>query len=109
MLSADLSYTKSQNSDPRSTLRLNGQVDLTNTWKLTYSRDYDVEQRLVIGQNYTITRDLHCWQMSFSSRKLGDEWQFYFRINLKAHQEIYAEQGQRGLTGGAFGRGALGI
>jgi hypothetical protein len=108
-VSMDVSYSKVAESDPRSTLQLSGQMDLTPAWSITYSTTYDVEERLQLGQNYRITRDLHCWEMSFSRQKLGDEWQFYFRINLKAHQEIYAEQGQRGLGGGTFGQGTFGF
>lgn len=108
-LSMDFSYSKSLGSDPRSTLRFSGQVDLTKTWAITYSSDYDVQARDLRGQRYSITRDLHCWEMSFSRQKLGNEWQFYFKINLKAHTEIYAEQGQRGLGGGTFGTSSLGF
>jgi hypothetical protein len=108
-VSMDISFTKSGDSDPRSTLRLNSQFDLTRTWSFTYNTDYDVTERALRGQAYTISRDLHCWEMSFSRQKLGDEWQFYFRIDLKAHPEIYAEQGRRGLGGGTFGSGTLGF
>jgi len=105
----DVSYSKVSNSEPRSTLQLSGNMDLTPAWSISYSTTYDVEGRLLLGQSYHITRDLHCWQMSFSRQKLGDEWQFYFRISLKAHEEIYAEQGQRGLGGGSFGASSLGF
>jgi lipopolysaccharide assembly outer membrane protein LptD (OstA) len=109
MLSMDVSYTRTENSQARSTLRLNGSFDLTRTWSFTYRSDYDVEARELRGQAYTVSRDLHCWEMSFSRQKLGDEWQFYFKINLKAHPEIYAEQGRRGLGGGTFGTSSLGF
>jgi lipopolysaccharide assembly outer membrane protein LptD (OstA) len=108
-LSADISYTKSKNFDPRSTLQLNGEIELTPAWTVSYSTTYDVQERLLLGQNYRITRDLHCWEMSLSRQQLGNEWQFYFRINLKAHEEIYAEQGRRGLGGGTFGQGSFGF
>jgi hypothetical protein len=61
-----------------------------------------VIDRDFLGDYYSITRDLHCWEMSFSRQKLGDRWEFYFRINIKAHPEIYAEEGSRGLGGGSI-------
>ena len=45
-----------------------------------------------------------CWEMSFSREKLVDDWQYYFRIHVKAHTEIYAESGQRGLNRSGFGQ-----
>ncbi|NIM22332.1 MAG: hypothetical protein GTN64_07950 [Candidatus Latescibacteria bacterium] len=102
-LSLAFSYSKSQFGDARSTLNANGSFQLTKNWKISYSTTYDVQNRMLMGQNFSINRDLHCWQMSFSRQKLGDEWQYYFRINVKAHQEIYAESGRRGVGRGGFG------
>ena len=102
-LSVDLSYSTTQNADPRSTLRFNGQINLTKAWRFTYGTTYDVMERIQTGQNIAISRDLHCWEMSLARQKLGDEWQFYFRIGIRAHPEIFTEQGSRGLGGGTFG------
>jgi lipopolysaccharide assembly outer membrane protein LptD (OstA) len=85
-------------------MNLNGNISLTQNWKISYRTTYDVVGREFLGEFISVTRDLHCWEMSLARQKLGDEWEFYFRINLKAHQEIYAEQGNRGLGGGTFGR-----
>ena len=64
-------------------------LQLTDNWRIDYSTIYDVEERTLDGQNFGITRDLHCWEMSFSRQQLGTgpgaEWQYYFRIALKAH------------------------
>jgi lipopolysaccharide assembly outer membrane protein LptD (OstA) len=94
------SYSKSKAGPARSTLNLNGSIQLTRNWKITYSTTYDVEGRKFMGQNYTVYRDLHCWEMSFARQKLGSEWQYYFRIDIKAHPEVYAESGRRGLGSG---------
>ncbi|MDH3217405.1 MAG: putative LPS assembly protein LptD, partial [Candidatus Krumholzibacteria bacterium] len=99
-LRAQLSYSKSRNFDPLSTLNLGGSINLTQSWRVTYNTSYNVEERRTFGQNYAIHRDLHCWEMSLSRQQLADEWEFYFKITLKAHPEIYAEQGPRGLAGG---------
>jgi lipopolysaccharide assembly outer membrane protein LptD (OstA) len=97
------SYSKSAGYDPRATVDLSGNFDLTKNWRLTYWTSYDVEERQMQGQNFSVQRDLHCWQMSLSRQQLGEEWQFYFRISIKAHPEIYGETGQRGLGGFASG------
>ncbi len=97
------SYSKSRGAeDARSTVNLGGNVSLTQGWKVTYRTTYDVMSREFLQNFVSVTRDLHCWEMSFGRQRLGDEWEFYFKIYIKAHPEIYAEQGDRGLGGGSF-------
>ena len=73
-------------------------------WRVDYSTIYDIEARVRSGQYIGITRDLHCWEIGFSRQQLGDEWEYYFRIALKAHPELYGESGDRGVGGGLMGR-----
>ena len=101
-MAASISYSKAQFSLPRSTLNLIGDINLTRSWRISYTTTYDVEGRDLLAQNYTLHRDLHCWQMSFTNQQLGDDWEFYFNIRLGAHSEIKLEQGQRGLGVGGF-------
>jgi lipopolysaccharide assembly outer membrane protein LptD (OstA) len=103
-LSLSFSYNKSQFGDPRATVNANSNFNLTKNWKINYSMQYDIQNRMLMRQSYSIHRDLHCWEMSFAREKLGEEWQYYFRIHVKAHTEIYAESGQRGLGRGGFGQ-----
>jgi hypothetical protein len=97
---AALSFSKLRGFDPASTLNLGASINLTRSWLITYNASYNVETRIIQGQNYTLARDLHCWEMSISRQQLGDRWEYYFRISLKAHRDLYAEQGPRGLAGG---------
>lgn len=94
------SYSKQKGFPASSTLNFSGQINITANWTLSYSANYDVTARNLQGQYYTLTRDMHCWEMSIARQELGTEWQYYFRITLKAHPELYAEQGPRGLAGG---------
>jgi lipopolysaccharide assembly outer membrane protein LptD (OstA) len=103
-LSLSFSYNKSQFGDPRATVNANSNINLTKNWRISHSMQYDLQNRMLMRQNYSIHRDLHCWEMSFSREKLGEEWQYYFRIHVKAHTEIYAESGQRGLNRSGFGQ-----
>jgi lipopolysaccharide assembly outer membrane protein LptD (OstA) len=103
-LSLGLSYSKSSTGQSSSTLRLGYEVKLTDNWHFDYSTIYDVERREQSGQYFSIGRDLHCWEMSFSRQLLGDEWQYYFRVTLKAHSDLYGESGSRGVGGGLIGQ-----
>lgn len=103
-LSLSFSYYKSEFGDPRATVNANSNFNLTKNWRISYSMQYDLQNRMLMRQSYNVYRDLHCWEMSFSREKLGEEWQYYFRIHVKAHNEIYAESGRRGLGRGGFGQ-----
>jgi lipopolysaccharide assembly outer membrane protein LptD (OstA) len=107
-LNLGLSYSKSSSGQISSTMRVGWDIQLTDNWRIDYSTIYDVEDRSLDGQNFGITRDLHCWQMSFSRQVLGtgaqEEWQYYFRITLKAHPDLYGESGTRGLGTGLMGQ-----
>ncbi|UCH82703.1 MAG: hypothetical protein JSW50_09490 [Candidatus Latescibacterota bacterium] len=102
-VSMAFSYSKSGFGEPSSTMNLNGNISLTRNWRIGYRTTYDIVRRDFLGEYISVTRELHCWEMSLSRQKLGDEWEFYFRINLKAHPELYAEDGNRGLGSGTFG------
>jgi lipopolysaccharide assembly outer membrane protein LptD (OstA) len=107
-LNLGLSYSKSQTGQVSSTMRVGWDIQLTDKWRIDYSTIYDVEERSLEGQNFGITRDLHCWEMSFSRQVLGngpnEEWQYYFRISLKAHPDLYGDSGTRGLGTGLMGQ-----
>jgi lipopolysaccharide assembly outer membrane protein LptD (OstA) len=103
-LNLGLSYSKSAGGQVSSTMRVGWDIQLTDNWRIDYSTIYDVEGRELNSQSFGITRDLHCWEMSFSRQELGDEWQYYFRIALKAHPDLYGESGTRGLGSGLKGQ-----
>lgn len=107
-LNLGLSYNKPASGRVTSTLRVGWDIQLSDKWRIDYSTIYDVQERSLEGQNFGITRDLHCWEMSFSRQVLGTgpnaEWQYYFRISLKAHPDLYGESGSRGLGSGLTGQ-----
>ena len=71
-------------------------------WQLDYSTSYDITKRNVLTQRYGITRDLHCWQASFTRTFTpGGEAEYYFRLGIKEQREVYIERGTRvGSLGG---------
>ncbi|HEU4929271.1 MAG TPA: putative LPS assembly protein LptD, partial [Candidatus Krumholzibacteria bacterium] len=99
-----LTYSTSASGNTSSTLRIGWDFQLTDNWRIDYNTIYDVEGRTRSGQYIGVTRDLHCWQIGFSRQQLGDEWEYYFRIALKAHPELYGESGERGVGTGVMGQ-----
>jgi lipopolysaccharide assembly outer membrane protein LptD (OstA) len=100
-----LSYNKSSTGNVTTTLRVGWDIKVTDKWRIDYSTIYDIENLELEGQNFSISRDLHCWEMSISRQQLGDQWEYYFRVTLKAHPDLYGESGQRGVgSGGLIGQ-----
>jgi lipopolysaccharide assembly outer membrane protein LptD (OstA) len=73
---------------------------LTPKWRFDYNLRYDLVEGEVVGQNYAIVRDLHCWQAQFRRTFETGRWEYYFRISIKDLPEIFYEKGRErfGLT-----------
>jgi len=78
-------------------LELQTGFNLSRSWRVDYSNRYDITEREVAYQEFSIYRDLHCWQARFVRRLQNGRWEYYFRVNIKAHPDLYAERGLRSL------------
>ena len=84
------------------TANLVGRAQLTPSWGVEYSTSYDVTLHEVGTQRFAVTRDLHCWQASFTRTfTTGGEAEYYFRLSVKDQKELFIERGSRtGSIGG---------
>ena len=75
---------------------------LTPSWGVEYSASYDLTERQLGTQRFAVTRDLHCWQASFTRTFIaGGEAEYYFRLGVKEQRELFIERGTRsGSIGG---------
>lgn len=84
-----LSYSFSySNNGARKNLAQNinysGNVTLTKNWALSINGGFDIMSgKPTIGM-FTLIRDLHCWQMSFSWVPTGSRKSWQFKINIKS-------------------------
>lgn len=58
--------------------------NLTDKWKVNGSSGYNFASKELTYTRLNITRDLHCWQMSFNWVPFGNFRSYDFRINVKA-------------------------
>lgn len=65
-------------------LQFNGDVSVTEKWKLTFHSSYDLVNNNLPGGSFGIVRDLHCWQMSINVSKFGNNYIYFFNINPKS-------------------------
>ena len=62
--------------------------NITRNWKISYGQYYDIKTGEIVSEDYSVYRDLHCWEARFSSTRSGVYWSYEFRINLKAIPEL---------------------
>jgi lipopolysaccharide assembly outer membrane protein LptD (OstA) len=69
---------------------------VTRAWRLDYLTSYDVTNNRLTTQQFGLTRDLHCWQASFTRTFTpGFNAEYYFKIGIKDQKEVFLEQGTR--------------
>ena len=66
------------------TLGINGSVTILPKMGVTFQGGYDFQAKELTPASITITRDLHCWQMSFAWIPFGHYQSWSFNIGVKA-------------------------
>ncbi|MDP4278568.1 MAG: putative LPS assembly protein LptD, partial [Bacteroidota bacterium] len=86
----DYNYKLTQN------LSLSGNISLYDKWKFTASTSYNFEYKQFATMNCTVSRDLHCWEMSASFIPIGPYKSYNFSIRVKSSllQDLKYEQHQ---------------
>lgn len=85
-VSYNANYTKTgfQRANITQALRLDGDVSLSQKWKVGFNTGYDFESGELTQTNITINRELHCWQMSLSWVPFGRFQSYSFTIGVKS-------------------------
>ncbi len=66
------------------TIGVNGNVNITPKWKVTFSSGWDFVNNKITYTNLSVYRDLHCWEMRFNWIPIGSYKSWNFTINVKA-------------------------
>jgi len=66
------------------TLNFNGDFSLTPKWKVTYTSGWDFERNTFSTTQFSIFRDLHCWDMSFTWMPFGTFRSYSFNLRVRA-------------------------
>jgi len=59
---------------------------LTPKWNVNFDYTFDLDRKEVRNTNVFVTRDLHCWEATFSWSPLGYRPGYFLRIGLKSPQ-----------------------
>jgi hypothetical protein len=110
-LSASLSYGGGRSGEDAwshsESANLVAAIRPTRLWSVNYYNQIDLVERRIVAQEWTIERNLHCWQAQFVRRFSGDTADYYFRIGIVGRPEVYLDRGTTGL-GTIGGLGSLG-
>jgi hypothetical protein len=82
----NVSYSNSSTLRPdiRQTLSFNGSVTPTANWGINFNSGYDFTKRKLSHMQINLSRQLHCWEMTFSWVPMGRVKQYSFHIGVKS-------------------------
>ncbi|HPO68034.1 MAG TPA: LPS-assembly protein LptD, partial [Paludibacteraceae bacterium] len=65
-------------------LSLSGSISLTSKWNISSSTSYDFVAKQFTYTNVSVSRDLHCWNISANFVPFGPFQSYYFRIGVNS-------------------------
>ena len=75
-------------------INMNGNIKISNNWSLSFNSGYDFQAKEITQTSCTISRDLHCFNLSASLSPFG-RWKYYnvtIRANASILQDLKYEQ-----------------
>lgn len=66
------------------TLGMRGNLSITEKWKLSANTNFDIEEMAFSFTTFNLTRDLHCWNMSFNFVPFGFRKSYSFTISASS-------------------------
>jgi lipopolysaccharide assembly outer membrane protein LptD (OstA) len=87
-LSLHFRYSENQpnpwTSNVSASVNGNFDISITRKWKFTLSGGYDLRREEFTTPRVTVSRDLHCWLMSFNWTPVGTYTGYQFELRVKA-------------------------
>ncbi len=79
-------------------ITFSGDISITKGWKIAFQSGYDLRSKMVAGSQFSVVRNLHCWQLEFSwvPTGYGKQWIFTLRPvsrllqDLKLNKRVYS-------------------
>ena len=84
-LSFSYSINKSNPINPNETFWMssNTSLQLTRNWRMQYNARFNLLDKDLVNHNFSIYRDLHCWELGFTWWPTGSSKGFRLNINVK--------------------------
>ncbi len=68
---------------------ISGNLSITPKWKIGYTTGVDLEQKTISATQFSIFRDLHCWQLSMSWSPFGVSK--FYSVELRVSSAILSD------------------
>jgi len=62
------------------TLMMNGDVGFTKNWKISGNVNFDMQESKVTNMRLALSRNMHCWALSFNWTPIGGNKSFMFSL-----------------------------
>ncbi|WP_423146110.1 putative LPS assembly protein LptD [Rubrolithibacter danxiaensis] len=72
-------------TDITSTVSLRGDLSVTPKWKVQYNTNYDIQRNEFSFTNFSIYRDLHCWDLSINWVPFGRYKSYSVDLRVRAN------------------------
>lgn len=79
-----LTAANSERSAVVQTIQMDGDASFTKRWKITGNANFDLETSKITYSQFSVVRDLHCWQLSFQWTPIAQVKYFSFQMNAKS-------------------------
>lgn len=66
------------------TFNFNGDVNVTQNWKVGFTSGYDIRNKQITFTSIDIVRQIHCWEFKLNWIPIGFRQSFLFTINVKS-------------------------
>jgi len=86
-LAASYSFNYSKSglfSNVTNTVNFHGDLSVTPNWKVQYTSGYDFQSKRISITQFSIYRDLHCWDMSFHWVPFGAYRSYSFDLKVRS-------------------------
>jgi lipopolysaccharide assembly outer membrane protein LptD (OstA) len=81
---ADYSKNGHMKATVTQALRFNGDVSLSAKWKIGFNSGFDLQAKKLTLTSLSLSRELHCWQMSLNWVPFGKFQNYTFSIGIKS-------------------------
>ncbi len=91
------------NSDGDTTLvtqsnMLNGAISLLPTgWSIDFTTGFNFKEKKVTDYNFSIWKDLHCWEAFININRFGTQWTYDFKVRIKKIPDVTVGKGILGF------------
>jgi hypothetical protein len=74
------SSTPGRDYELTQTITSSGDISITKRWKLVNELSFDIKTMRIVNTNFRMTRNMHCWNLSFFCTPIGSNKSFVFSL-----------------------------